>query len=740
MTKQWMRPMTWAGVGGLALLSVAACGAATQAAARHSAIQRVQIQKQGTTVHAHAITAPRNLQVRYQFQVDKQGHWQVVQRFGFAATYHAQSGQTVRAYALTAYQVAHKAWRQAVASMPLTVHAAVAPPTASTASLAQAERAVTPGYLTRIGGSTAPAIAAGLAQPVSLTNMYRYGSPSKTVIIAPSGTSWADEYATLAANPLAHADAAPILLSTSPTVLGQSAMQAMAHLHAKTAILIGPDNTLALRKALTARHLQVQGLGNGNPVTTGAAIAQALLQATGQRSFSNVFAVAPNSAAQDVTITSPANNFDAPILVTTTPNSTNQASLPTPEAAVAKQATTVYQIGPDAYGPVVNTSQGSPSVTVTGIPTTANVVRLGNASPWETANQVDFHFFYTAWTPELVNVTPQYLAADLAAGPEAAATVAPLIPFTGTTLATPVAQFVQTLGKGTFTPVAIGNTTVVPSVVVKDAQDVAGGTVFATLDAQNMAFYNMAGKRFHTVIPLVPATGTDALGVSTLGLNNNAVITKKYGGPTLPLSLKAIGLRPQVPSNGAVIGLTPSVASRLVQEGSRVPAVGGQLTPAEILAAVRATARSTINSDINSSSFNSFFANPEAPSFVAIRPHTYTSVQAIAKGVQSGLPHRWWTYRAWVDVSHATISAHVPSVSPVNATMAGLTISGIRLHMIQSGVVNGRLYIEQETVTPAPTEVVLIQGASGVRWYNDSAIDGQWQSVAGPVLWSEPVH
>ena len=125
---------------------------------------------------------------------------------------------------------------------------------------------------------------------------------------------------------------------------------------------------------------------------------------------------------------------------------------------------------------------------MTGLPTAADVVRLGDSSPWDTADQVDFHFFYTAWTPELVNVSPPYLTAGLAAGPEATATSAPLIPFTGTTLATPVTQFMQTLAQGTFTPVAIGNTAVVPPVVVKDAQDVAGGTVFATLDAQNMTY------------------------------------------------------------------------------------------------------------------------------------------------------------------------------------------------------------------------------------------------------------
>ncbi len=728
----------WGGAGLLALVSMAACGLPVQAAATNGAIRQVQIQVSGTTIRAHAITASRNLQVRYQFQVEMGGHWQIVQRFGVATTYQALPGQQVRAAALTAWQVGHHQWGQAVTSTSAGVQGVSVP-------FAQAEQAVTPGYLTRIGGSTAPAIAADLAQPVSLANAYQDGSPSQTVIIAPSGTSWADEYAVLAANPLASVDHAPILLSTSPTALGSSALSAITQLQATTAILVGPDNTPALRQQLTARHLYVQGLGSADPVTTGAAIARALLQATDQSSFADVFIVAPNSAAQDVTITSPADHLQAPFFVTTPPTSTNHASLPAPEAVMAKQATTTYQIGPDAYGPVVNAAQGSPPVTVAGIPTSTDIVRLGDPSAWDTAFRVDFHWFYSAWTPELVNVAPQYLAADLAAGPEAAATTAPLIPFTGTTLTTPVAMFLQTLAKGTFTPVAIGNTAVVPPVVMTDAQDVAGGTVFATLEAQNMAYYNRIATEFHTVIPLIPASGPDAFGVSTLGLENNAAIIRKYGGPVLPLSLQAIGVHPAVPSNQAIVGLTPQLQQQLILEGSRVPAVGGPLTPGEIQATVRAVVRSIINSTAvqGSHAFDHFFANPEATTYVVIRPHLLPSVQAAAQAEQKFLPYREWTYRAWVNMSHATISSHVPSVSPVNATMAGLTFSGITVHLIQAYTASGRLYMVNEEALVAPINLVLIQGASGLRWYNDNQIDGQWTPgpVAGkPVLWSEPVH
>ena len=198
------------------------------------------------------------------------------------------------------------------------------------------------------------------------------------------------------------------------------------------------------------------------------------------------------------------------------------------------------------------------------------------------------------------------------------------------------------------------------------------------------------------------------------------------------------------PSSGAITGLTPSVKQRLILEGSRVPAVGSQLTPPEILAAVRAAARGAINTALESfgSNANTFFANPEASSFVRIRPHIDTSVKAVTQIVQKTLANRQWGYWAWVDMSHATITAHTPSVSPVNATMAGLTVSGITLHMFESYIAKGRLYIVQEEAKPSPTDVVLIQqGQTTARWYNDSYMSNSWQS-SGPahVLWSEPVH
>ncbi|MDA8205745.1 MAG: hypothetical protein M0Z36_06735 [Thermaerobacter sp.] len=604
-------------------------------------------------------------------------------------------------------------------------------PAPTAPSFTAAERAITPGSITRIGGGTAPAIAADLAQPVSLADTYLYGAPSTTVVIAPSGTTWADEYAVLAANPLAYADHAPILLSLSPTALGPSTVGAINRLHAKVAILVGPDNTPALRKQLMAHHLHVQGIGNGNPVVTGTAIARALLGATGQSSFSNIFVVAPSSAAQDVTITSPADSLTSPILVTTPPNAAGQASLPAPEAPLAAQATTVYTIGALGQG------------TVTNLPSTANVVALGMADPWVTANQVDFHFFYTAWTPEIVNVSPANLTADLAAGPMAAANVAPLIPFTGTVIATPVAQFLQTLAHGSLTPVAIGNAAVVPPVVVKDVTDVVGGTVYATLDAQNLAYYDRIGKLYHGAVPQAPAIGLEALNI-TLGTMNNAAILKQYGGPKVPVSLKAVGVRPHVPSNGAIIGLTPSVTTRLVQEGSSVPAVGGQLTPPEIIAATRMAARALINSADRSlpNLPNTFIDNPEAPSFVAIRPHTYMSVKEWVSNQRDSMPHRWWVYRAWVDMSHATISAYTPSGSP-NTVIAGLTVSHLTLHIIESGVANNRLEIFQDTMTGvSPISLDLIQAnLATVRWYNDNFESGNWQTkLPITVYWSEAIH
>ncbi|NMP24492.1 cell wall-binding repeat-containing protein [Sulfobacillus harzensis] len=367
MTK-FLRRAVWSGAGAVLLLSAAACGPTIHAAAQvrfRSVIRRVMVRAVGQTVQARAITARRVL-VRYQFQAEGAHHrWRIVRPYRPSATYTAQAGETVRVAVLTAYQVAHHQWREAVTSGAITVPHASAPPTAA--------------------GSPVTTAAANLALPVSKADAFLYGPPSTTVVIAPSGTSWADEYAVLAANPLAYADHAPILLSASPTVLGQPVLSAMARLHATTAVLVGPANTPALRKALLARHLHVQGIGNGNPVQTGAAIARALQNASGQWHFSTVFVVTPNSAAADVTATSPADIDESPILVSTAPNRQGQISLPTPEAALAAQATTLYAIG--AAG----------STTVTGLPTNTQVVALGNSDPLNTAYQVDFHWFFGPW-------------------------------------------------------------------------------------------------------------------------------------------------------------------------------------------------------------------------------------------------------------------------------------------------------------------------------------------------------
>ncbi len=558
---------------------------------------------------------------------------------------------------------------------------------------------------TRIGGNSSVTTAAALAEPVSHIDTFLYGSPDTTVIIAPSGTQWTEEYAVLAANPLAYADQAPILLSATPTSLGSAALHAIRQLHATHAVVVGVDNNPTLIRALQAQRLTVQGLGSSNPDVTGAAIGQALLAATGQHAFSNVFVVAPNTITQEVSLTSPADSFESPILVTTPPANA-QATLPADEAGLAAHATTVYAVGTMATGSVTN------------VPATANVVDLGsNSVAADVSSAINFHFFTPVWTMDLVNLAAADIPADLAAGPYAAANQAPLIPFTGTVIPGGVVSFLQTVAPSTYVPVAIGGSTMVPPIVLKEAKQVGGGTVFATLEQLNMDFVNHGSVLYHKGIPETPAWGPYSGAVSTVGEMNNPAIIAKYGGPKIPISLKAIGQEPNIPSNDAIVGLTPAVEARVINEGSSIPAVGGPLTQAEILSGVRAAARSLADSAVGLGTM--LTVNPEAPSVEAIRPHENLSVaQTIVAAVKGGLPHRVWIYRTWVNVSHAQVSTFVPSGQPANHVIAGMNVSGLTLNIVMANVAtNGQFYIALFTMPDQFGDLDLIANGTLTRWY-----------------------
>lgn len=117
---------------GSAVLLSAILPQVANAATGRRYIESVQVAISGNVITATALHVP-HIHVDYQFQAESpNGHWSILRRFAPSnrITWNPPgSGYHVRAYALTAYAVAHHQWKRTVGSVPYVI--APPPPVSS---------------------------------------------------------------------------------------------------------------------------------------------------------------------------------------------------------------------------------------------------------------------------------------------------------------------------------------------------------------------------------------------------------------------------------------------------------------------------------------------------------------------------------------------------------------------------------------------------------------------------------
>lgn len=615
-----------------------------------------------------------------------------------------------------------KSWQRSVAMLTATglgivsMAALGSPALAAQHAVARTAATMTPG-IQRLGGGNAPAIAAATARA-------EYPHGTGTVILAPADGH--NLYDPLVSGPLAGALHVPIVLTSTPRAVDGVNAQLLAQWHVHQVILIGADNNARIRKAVTVKGRHVWGIGSTNIYTTATQVAQHLLKATGERAFSSVFIMTGDPAAIPGALgaVSPATSMQSPILLTE-PGKNARSTLPPSEAALARQATTAYTLGPTATG------------TVTNLPATTNVVSLSGPTAWQTNAAIDWHFFYGPMSVFVAANTPAGVAAGLAAAPDAGSQRAPIILASPTSVPAAGHRFLSSLAPGSFTPVAVGDPGMVPNATVQAVAHDAGGTAFAALDAMNQAFFLKGAKLIHAAFPIVPATGPWANG-QTMALMNDPSVIATYGGPKLPVSLKAAGISPDTPADQAIIGLTTAEMVRVVAEAQHVSLLNPLPSPT-LLAAVRTAARYAIINSGNTG-LSTFMANAEDPLFVTERPHLQTSVAQATAGWDKGiLPGRVWVYRTWASVAHVTVTANTPPGQPAGHVVSSIAIHGITINMVMSAIHNGRLIIGRFTVPNLTVDLDLIRDGSLTRWYFDN--ETTWSTSApAAIYWTGPAQ
>lgn len=567
---------------------------------------------------------------------------------------------------------------------------------------------------TRLAGSTRAGTALAIAERA-------YPNGASTVILA-SGANQ-DLFDPLVAGPLAAALKAPILLTDTPTALNATTAGGLKTLGAKTVVLVGADNNSAVAGLLKAQGYTVEGYGSSDAYATAAAVAQALLKATGQAAFSTVFVTSgnPNNVVDALSGGSPAAMMKAPILLA--PSAANgQTALPSAEAGLAAQATTAYQLGAMAFAQVTN------------LPASANVVALGGQDRFGTSWDIDFHFFPSPTTVFLANGAQAHIVDALAATPYAAAMEAPVLLVNDGAIPTHTNRYLSTLAPGTFSVVTFGGTASIPSGMGRRLQGLGGGTAFATLDGQNCQYIHQRDALVHEAIPQIPASGPYADRV-TASLLNNPAIMAAYGGPAVPASPQAVGVAipASLPSNGAIVGLTPAVAGRVAQQIRALPHVAGTpnltLTPAQVAAAIRTAARSLIDGNGNQARLGSALVNPESVESGRTRPHVDDTPKDAAAWLtwdaSTVLPSRNLVYRVWANVSDVSAVAS-PSFaqSPQPAGHVGMyvTLTGLQFSLLGSGLDGQAMTIGLYPYHDVQVALDLVQSGSQWRWYVDANV------------------
>ncbi|MBE3557083.1 MAG: cell wall-binding repeat-containing protein [Firmicutes bacterium] len=318
---------------------------------------------------------------------------------------------------------------------------------ASTQPVKLAAQNQTQGPFTRLSGSNRYATAVAIAKAQYPTDV-----PSQTAIL----TSGQDTHLidALTITPLSYAMKAPILLTPDDRSLGQETAQALVDLNITKAVLVGVDNSDAIKQALQAQGITVAAVYQGSSrYDTAGQIAQGLLAVTGKQSFDTVFlAAGADQNIVDALAAGPiAAQEGAPILIGTpkeSPSSTDiywDAIVPTPEVTYLSQSKRINQVGAmhairaylDEKGNFLNWGKSEDPSYVQ--------YSYSGSDRFKTAWQLDLSLAPHPNTIVIANGSQNHLVDALAAGPYAASLNAPITLVNSSVIPQPTKDYLHTI-------------------------------------------------------------------------------------------------------------------------------------------------------------------------------------------------------------------------------------------------------------------------------------------------------
>ncbi|MCL6564292.1 MAG: cell wall-binding repeat-containing protein, partial [Firmicutes bacterium] len=277
---------------------------------------------------------------------------------------------------------------------------------------------------TRIAGADRMTTAIAVADA-----LYPDGPPTKTVVIASGeAANWVDS---VTVAPLASALKAPILLSASPTSLGDAVAAYLTGEGIQRVYLVGADANPTLARSLPP-GIAVTPLSGSDRYATAAEIAQTLQQVTGTSGFGSLFIVdgGDRGLAQALAVDPYAASHGSPVLLAIP----GQSTLPASEQAWVTRSTsqTLYLVG-TAQGQGLATTYGSDQVVRIGTATaTPDAVASAAAQLFAPSGGYTQVAIANADTTNGValpdgNVVSAHLVDAIPGGPWAAATGAPIL-------------------------------------------------------------------------------------------------------------------------------------------------------------------------------------------------------------------------------------------------------------------------------------------------------------------------
>ncbi|MDA8205153.1 MAG: cell wall-binding repeat-containing protein, partial [Thermaerobacter sp.] len=376
---------------------------------------------------------------------------------------------------------------------------------------------------------------------------YPSGPSSHTAIIA-SGAN-ANLVDSVTAAPLAKALGAPILLSESTSILSTATANYLSSNGITTVYLVGAAANSTLQAALPKTVTSVKELTGANRYATATAIAQALLTATGQTSFSTVFvASGQNSDLSDALAAAPfAANQVAPILFAA-PNST---SLPSPESGLVtnQSSQTMYVVGA-ATGYGLQTSDTSHNVGSSSNSTFANAAAIAQQfAPSSGFTTVDVGNDSQTETVDANGTISYHLVDAITGAPLAAMQHAAIVFTNGATITPSTESFLKgSDGHGIANVNLFGGTASIPT---STGDQAAQYVVQGVPTVPTLSSINLSGQSFGSgseTAPAVASTSTPLTLSATLTSNSNSALT----GVDLTLTLMG-SQQPVVTNSGTTL-------------------------------------------------------------------------------------------------------------------------------------------------------------------------------------------